>query len=844
MMVKTLLTAALDYARRGWRVFPVWWPVDGRCACGKADCQHPAKHPIGKLAPKGRNSATTDLEVLKKWWGEYPKANIGIATGPESRLVVVDIDPRNGGDDSRERMEHNGDFPLTLTACTGGGGKHILLQHPGNGHHIKSQSGLAGYPGIDIKADGGYIVAPPSRHISGGQYSWNTGPDNHLATIPNWLMPLLRYDGPRRQAEPQTGGTIPNGQRNETLTSLAGSMRRRGMSQGAIKSALLAENQARCEPPLADSEVLKIAASLGRYEPATAINPPGAGAQKTFLPPLPPFPMEVYPSPIQTAVAKIQKAHGVPLEIPFCALLGTLGACIGRTRGIMIKEGWVEFANLWLSVVADSGLGKSPAVRAIQAPIFALEAEWHEEYRAALKVYDQQMQAYRKASMKKGEDPGLPPDPPIWKQMLVDDATTEALTEVLGGNPKGILWNRDELSGLILELDKYAGKDGGAKSRLMSAYDSGLWKVNRRDKSKQAFIPHATLSILGTIQPRALPVIFSQMDAATGFLPRFIFVYACKEAPAFWTDATVSDATLMPLAALYRGLLALDFDGENPKVIRVTPEAKGLYEAWYNALAREPWVDTEAAAYEAVFAKLRGQCLRIALILHCMEANHEGISELTPVREATMQRAILLADCFKAHQKRVWQYVLNPEKVVEVSPLQNRVAAAILELAPEIKAGMLPTARITEQVNSKSDKSFHLSTDMVGKVLATLGFHPRKLPDGLARGVALTEGDLNRIANLFTSPVQCVQVVQGGEQAQASKEICSIRLASNESSGAVTQEGGRTRWTSRGHLRNSRKAMDDQSARNCGHFGRHKNTFLKPYKLVEAPNIFRWNPAL
>ena len=103
--------AALDYAARGWPVFPVWWALGGRCACGNPDCPHPAKHPIGKLAPKGRNSATTNSETIKKWWMDYPEANIGIPTGPESGLVVVDVDPRNGGDASLKELERQGNFP-------------------------------------------------------------------------------------------------------------------------------------------------------------------------------------------------------------------------------------------------------------------------------------------------------------------------------------------------------------------------------------------------------------------------------------------------------------------------------------------------------------------------------------------------------------------------------------------------------------------------------------------------------------------------------------------------------------------------------------------------------------
>jgi putative DNA primase/helicase len=171
------LTAALHYAKLGWKVFPVWWVKDGKCACGEADCENPGKHPLGKLAPNGRNSATRDQITILKWWKKFPAANIGIATGKESGLVVVDVDPRHGGNESKKKMEKLGNFPITPTTYTGGGGEHILMAHPCNGVKIKSRP-LPGYPGIDIKADGGYIVAPPSNHISGGVYSWKIPPNS------------------------------------------------------------------------------------------------------------------------------------------------------------------------------------------------------------------------------------------------------------------------------------------------------------------------------------------------------------------------------------------------------------------------------------------------------------------------------------------------------------------------------------------------------------------------------------------------------------------------------------------------------------------------------------------
>lgn len=178
-----LLEATLDYAVRNWPVFPVWWVDNSQYACGKADCFHQGKHPIGKLAPNGRNSATMDLETIKSWWGRYPKANIGIPTGPESGLVVVDIDPRNGG--HPERLPCN--LPMTPIVITGGDGWHYYLAYPGDGFIFPKT--LPGCEGADLKASGGYVLAPPSNHISGGQYSWQISPETTpLAPCPQWLL--------------------------------------------------------------------------------------------------------------------------------------------------------------------------------------------------------------------------------------------------------------------------------------------------------------------------------------------------------------------------------------------------------------------------------------------------------------------------------------------------------------------------------------------------------------------------------------------------------------------------------------------------------------------------------
>lgn len=258
------LEAALAYARRGWSVLPIHYIRDLRCSCDRVECASAGKHP---RTLQGVKDATTEQEAIQRWWIDFPETNIGIATGWKSRLVVLDIDPRHNGDDSLAQLERQyGPLPHTVEVLTGGGGRHIYFQHPGG--VIKSKPIVLG---LDIKADGGYVVAPPSMHVSGRPYQWECAshPDDiPIADLPSWLLAMLAR-GSTEKAAPPALARIPEGARNVTLTSLGGTMRRKGMTAGAIEAALLQENAQRCSPPLSAHEVKSIAASVARYPSQT-----------------------------------------------------------------------------------------------------------------------------------------------------------------------------------------------------------------------------------------------------------------------------------------------------------------------------------------------------------------------------------------------------------------------------------------------------------------------------------------------------------------------------------------------------------------------------------------------
>lgn len=257
--------AAMVYATQfGWRVFPLHSVDASGCTCGAATCTgtKPGKHP---RTPRGCLDATTDADQIRAWWSQWPDANVGVATG--GGLVVVDIDPRHGGDEGFDDLvQRLGKLPDTVEALTGSKGRHIYLSVP-QGVEIRNSASLLA-PGVDVRGENGYVVAAPSSHVSGGTYGWelSSRPDEvDVAEAPRaWIDAMARR--PKLRVLPGGGGEkIAEGGRNEVLFKRACSMRAAGFEEPAILAAIQAENETRCVPPLDPAEVKSLVVSATRY---------------------------------------------------------------------------------------------------------------------------------------------------------------------------------------------------------------------------------------------------------------------------------------------------------------------------------------------------------------------------------------------------------------------------------------------------------------------------------------------------------------------------------------------------------------------------------------------------
>jgi hypothetical protein len=257
-----MLRAALIYALRfHLPVFPIWPPSrNGQCSCPDPKCASPAKHP---LTLHGCKDATRDPAALRAMFARHPNANLAIATG--LGIVVLDIDPPKGGDDSLEELKTKyGKLPETPQVLTGYGWQ-FYFRDPA-GVTIPCSTGAIA-PGIDVRGSGGYVLAPPSLHVSGRRYAWEWQgriDEVPLADPPEWLLKLMLHPGSDRHAG-ATGQHLPSGQvdlqslragirngtRDVALFRLACFLHRRGYSRDFAERVVLDAAQ-RCKPSVSD----------------------------------------------------------------------------------------------------------------------------------------------------------------------------------------------------------------------------------------------------------------------------------------------------------------------------------------------------------------------------------------------------------------------------------------------------------------------------------------------------------------------------------------------------------------------------------------------------------------
>jgi putative DNA primase/helicase len=655
-------------AGRGWRLLPV---------------EASGKLPLINGWPE---AATSGIAQLEAWAHQYPACNWGLATGTSSGLVVIDVDGAEGRA-SLANLERQGlTLPATLTVTTGrtDGGEHRYYR-PQAGVDIRNdQSGKIG-PHIDVRGTGGFVVCPPSIHASGKQYRF-IDPSAPVADLPSWVIERLTVRPPMpsatAQASPQA---VRKGSRTNTLVSLAGTMLRRGMSLVAIEAALLAENAAKCAPPLPDAKVRTIAADIVKRYPAgepMALpidewpEPEPLGEE---LPPVPPFDAGLLPASLRPMVEDVTDRMQTPLDFAAVVAVATLAGLCGRRASMQPKErdsSWVVWANLWGGIVAGPGMMKSPLVGIVTAPARALEADWRAEYADALREYEATQKRakldyavwqedYKRA--KKKEQP-LPTEPeldvsePSQRRLIAVDATFESLHQLLAANPAGVFVLRDELSGWLASLERQGRESERAFYLECWSGDTGF-TIDRIGRGS-IHVEHCCVSLFGGIQPARLRAYLADAlqdgPSNDGLIQRFqLLVWPDIKPDWKYQDRAPNAGAMQAAENVYRRIAGMSAD--NPLRLQFAPDAQALFVAWLIDLETRLRADDTNPFMLAHLSKYRKLMPALALLFSLADGSLEAVG----LHHA--QQAADWCEYLAHHARRVYASRISPERLAAIS---------------------------------------------------------------------------------------------------------------------------------------------------------------------------------
>jgi len=512
-----MLPAARWWAAQGVPVLPLHHPtltssLTWMCSCRKTDCHSPAKHPLGDLAPNGLKDATTDQDTITRWWTKYPEANIGLRTGVVFDLL--DIDGPDGETALAALTSELGGEPESMCKVRSGrpnGGRHYYCTPPGLGSFSGGRKNVP--KGLDCKSTDGYVVAPPSVHITGQRYEW-IEPWGTITGTVTWTVVHAHLVNIPVENEPFTGPAILptpgnafadavlnrlldemhsaiEGNRWQTLAcdvlfdaarAVAGGTLDRHVVLTAIRPVALGAGLARSEidriPRLLDEAIVKVAQPI---TPRGQVAPPRAAvtmpaAEKvdeiTWRTPdplvdeLPEFPMWTL-GPLEKAALALAEEMQTPPDLVGMFMLAALAATVrGRVR-VMITDTWWEPLNLYVAVVLSSGETKSPAVARIAQPLRDLESDMQAVARPQVSAAEQQRRmqerrlrhAEERAVKAVGADRLVAEDDARQAREELDNMTVPPLPRLLVGDitPEGLVRVLADQGGALASLTTEGG---------------------------------------------------------------------------------------------------------------------------------------------------------------------------------------------------------------------------------------------------------------------------------------------------------------------------------------------------------------------------------------------------
>jgi hypothetical protein len=602
--------AAFQYAQRwNFAAFPVHYPKKGRdgalwCSCGIAACNSKAKHP---LCDHGVKDATTDPVRIRELWQRHPAANVAYA--PPSGIIVLDVDPRHGGDATLAELEATHGLPDTPRVLTGGGGLHLYLRVPANTNISNNNTGKLG-PGIDIKTEGGYVLLPPSVHISGNKYEWEITAridEVNIADAPQWLIDAISESPDRTNGKHfELPDKICDGTRNDYLFRFARSLHARKATFDEILAALHPVNEARCEPPLDGGELVPIAknaTTLGDTRAFSSASDADEDWQPSEQKPWPVMAEAAYYGPMGEFVQLVAPHTEADEAALLMQELTVNGSMVGRVR-CKTPDFMDHALNVFTLVVGDSSKARKGSALSHGLRFSTLiNADFRKHnVRSGLNSGEGLIYWVRDARYEAREHRNKQTGETVRTRKLVDEGVSD----------KRLMLTESEFSMVL----KCCNREGNILSdTLRKAWDSG--DLHELVKNSPLAATGAHISLCAHITETELLKHLSDIEAANGFGNRYLFCLA-RRSKVMAITGQPDQEELRALALRIR---------QNQEAVRkcseivFSDEANELWESVYPELSQEKF-----GMFGHLIARSEAQTCRLAFNYAALD----GVSKVTP----------------------------------------------------------------------------------------------------------------------------------------------------------------------------------------------------------------------
>lgn len=604
------------------------------------------------------------MDDINDWFGNGSNNNIGIVTGKISKIAVVDLD-------CEEALKYAKDnnFPKAPTVQTGKG-YHLYYRYQEGIRNFQKRDDL---PGIDLRGDGGYVVAPPSIHPSGKEYRWikQLGiQDLTLAPLPEII--LVKRPEDKTPIKKLYKG-VPEGSRNDTLARLTGSWVNNKLSLEDCLENAYSWNK-KNSPPLHQNEVRKTVESIYSMHHSSSdnvlIEPWSDPMPLDNYASLPEFPTDVLPDPFQEMVTEVAEANQVDTGLPGSICLAVLSTCLSK-KAIVDLGTHQEPLNLYICSISGSGERKSSTINIMTAPIYEYQKNVQEEISGTIhkainrvKIQEAKIANLQKSASKTdnaGERIKIETklnelskelvDNPIPNQpvLVVDDITTEALGMIMSKNDERMSILSSE-GGIFSVIAGLYSDNSFNFDLYLKAHPGDPWSVHRVTREFLSMeSPALTMGL--TVQPEIIRELgMNRSFRGRGLLARFLFSYNTAHVGYRKRQhKQVSSELKDRYKAHLTQLLELPLTSNE---LLLSPEAQKYWNGFYDYVERQMQSGNLLEAFRDWGSKLPGAVARIAGLLHF--AKHRDLAYSQMISKDTMDAACAIGIYYLEHALAVF----------------------------------------------------------------------------------------------------------------------------------------------------------------------------------------------